>query len=346
MNWSFALALAAFLTVTGGLLALLFIPVVREWRRPTDAAALEIAAEYTTDIEHFAKRFQARALAALRNPGAANGFGFFNGSPSQLASDASRPLIARSDLDSAKALRVHQPLYIAGRLRAGGGSRFSALYVAGDLDLGCDSCITQWAHAEGVARLREQCGAVGRLSAGVAVELAGGCWFERIRAPLVRAGGAGADRLAPNLFAPQLCASMLELPGAVQQSASTYLVDGDCALPPGRRFTGSLVVRGFLTIDAHTTVVGDIKARDGVRIGHRAVVEGAVTCGSRVYVLPEARAFGPLVCESDVRVGARAVVGLPSAPTTLSARTIILEPGALVHGEIRAWVLGMVKAPA
>ena len=100
---------------------------------------------------------------------------------------------------------------------------------------------------------------------------------------------------------------------------------------------------GFLTIGAATTVVGDIKEREGVGIGHRASVQGAVTSEKRVYVYKEARAWGPVVSESDILIGANAQVGLPDAPTTVTARNIIVEDGVVVHGTVWAREIGMVK---
>jgi predicted acyltransferase (DUF342 family) len=103
------------------------------------------------------------------------------------------------------------------------------------------------------------------------------------------------------------------------------------------------VVTGFLTIGAATTVVGDIKAREGVSIGHRAAVHVAVTCEKRVYAYKDSRAWGPVVSESDILIGACAVIGLPDAPTTVSARNVIVEDGAVMHGTLWAREIGMVK---
>ena len=104
-----------------------------------------------------------------------------------------------------------------------------------------------------------------------------------------------------------------------------------------------MVVTGFLTVGQDTTVVGDIKARIGVSIARRASIEGAITCEMRIYIFKDARAFGPVVSESDILIGTRAVIGMVDAMTTVTAKNIIVEEGATVHGAVWAHEIGMVK---
>jgi len=49
------------------------------------------------------------------------------------------------------------------------------------------------------------------------------------------------------------------------------------------------------------------------------------------------------VSESDILIGANALVGLPDAPTTVTARNIIVEDGVVVHGTVWAREIDMVK---
>ena len=78
-------------------------------------------------------------------------------------------------------------------------------------------------------------------------------------------------------------------------------------------------------------------------MGQGARVRGAVTCEKRVYMFKDARAAGPVISESDILIGASAVIGLPDAQTTVSARNIIVEDGVTVHGTVWAHEVGMVK---
>lgn len=331
------------------LLTLPFVPAFREWLWPTDFAALPISANYTTDIDHFARRLHADASArlGLAGPTGYEDFDFVGDLASAVGTDldwrkAEKRLIARSSITSTSPVRSVQPVYVQGSLQGGAESTFAALYATGDITLGEHSTVDDWAHADGVLRMGRHSVALRRVSAGNAIELGNDTWFERLYAPALRFGSR-VSQVVPPAGAEQTPASYADLPGAVQQTPLLYLIRGDCALPPARIYRGSLVVTGFLTIGAATTIVGDIKAREGVSIGHRASVQGAVTCEKRVYVYRDARTWGPVVSESDILIGANALVGLPDAPTTVTARNIIVEDGVVVHGTLWAREIGMVK---
>lgn len=340
---------AAFAVICLLLLTLPFVPAFREWLRPSDFAALPISANYTSDIDHFARRLHADVSARL-GLGAPTGYEDFEfvgdaGSGGRTDLDwrkAGKRLIARNSIDSLSTIRSAQPVYVQGSLRAGAESIFPALYATGDIDLGDRSSIADWAHADGILRLGRSSAALRRISAGTAIELGNEAWFERLHAPTLRFGSR-VGRGLPPAGTEQRTATYADLPGAIQQTPLLYLIRGDCALPPDCIYRGSLVVTGFLTIGVATTVVGDIKAREGVSIGHRAVVQGAVTCEQRVYVFKHAQAWGPVVSESDILIGAHALIGLPDAQTTVSARNVIVEDGAVVHGTLWAREIGMVK---
>lgn len=339
------LTYAAFFALCALLLTLPFVPAFREWLRPTDFDPLPVAANYTSDIDHFARRLHADASAKL-GKGPQTGYEEFDFVPAPpIAMDWSRAgkrLISRASIANWGPIQSPRPLYVDGSIRAGARSTFPALYAAGDIELGESSTIHDWAHADGVLRLGSGSIALRRLSAGRAIELGGEVWFERLQAPLLRFG-SHVSKVRPPAGAEQTVASLADLPGATEQTPLLFLIRGDCALPPACIYEGSLVVTGFLTIGSATTIVGDIKAREGLSIGHRASVQGAVTCEKRVYVFKDARVWGPLVSESDILIGANAVIGLPDAQTTVSALNVIVEDGVVVHGTLWAREIGMVK---
>jgi cytoskeletal protein CcmA (bactofilin family) len=335
---------AAFALVCMLLLVLPFVPAVREWLRPTDAAALPVSANYSSDIDHFARRLHADVSGRL-GLGAPTGHEDFEFLPAlpQAAdwTQARMRLIAQHGIVSDEPISCPKPVYVQGGLRAAGGSVFPALYVTGDLELGMRSEITDWAHADGVLRLGAGSIALRRISAGESVELDRDVWFEWVHAPLIRFGSSAT--VLPAATAQPAPASYAELPGAIQQSPGLFLIRGDCALLPGRNYRGSLVVTGFLTVGAGTTVEGDIKARAGLSVGNGAAVHGAATCRKRIYIFRDACVWGPVISEADVLVGANARVGLPQAPTTLTARNVIVEDGVVLHGTLWAREIGMVK---
>jgi len=339
------LTYAAFAAVCLLLLTLPFVPAFREWLYPSDAEPLPVSAHYTSDIDHFARRLRADAMAKL-GAGPSTGyeeFDFVADSPTDMDwRRAEKRLISRAGIDSEGAVRSVQPVYVDGSLRAGADSAFAALYAAGDIVLGPHSEIGDWAHAGGVVRLGANSIGLRRISAGGAIELGTETWFERLHAPVLRFGSHVSTVPQPQTY-EQSPAGYADLPGAIRQTPELYLIRGDCALPPGKTYQGSLVVTGFLTVGAATTIFGDVKAREGVSIGPRASVRGALTCEKRIYVFADARVWGPLISESDVLIGAGAVIGLPHAQTTVSAANLIVEDGVTVHGTLWAHEIGMVK---
>ena len=344
----------AFALVCLVLLTLPFVPAFREWRYPSDFAPLPISANYSSDIDYFARRLQADALARL-GMGVPTGYEDFDFANEPVEgrnwSEGGKRLISRGGVTTSAPICNVQPVYVQGSLSSGGGSSFSALYATGDITLGAQSEISDWAHADGVLRVGANTIALRRISAGAAIELGNEAWFERLHAPTLRFGARasgtaqlaavnGATQPAP---IDQMEASFSDLPAAIMQTPLLCLVPGDCALPAQKIYRGSLIVKGFLTIGHGTTVVGDIKAQKGISIGRGASVKGAVTCEKRVYVFQDAHVAGPLISESDVLIGANAVVGQLDAPTTVSASNIIVEEGVVVHGAVWAHEIGMVK---
>ena len=340
------LSYAAFALVCLALLTVPFIPAFREWLYPSDIKALPIPANYTSDIDHFAKRLKADVAAKLGigKPTGYEDFAFVSDWIEDMDwGHASKRLICTTSVELSTSIRCPKPLFVDGSIRAGVNSDFVSLYATGDICLDAESEIHDWAHAEGMFSMSSNSVALRRISAGKTIALGKEVWFERLNAPDVQFGTP--NRIADSYAAvDQIPSSFADLPLAVQQTPLLFLIRGDCVLPGGRIYTGSLVVTGFLTIGTGTTVIGNIKAREGLSVGGRAVIEGAITCEKRVYMFKNSRAYGPVVSESDILIGTDAVVGLPDAQTTVTARNIIVENGVLVHGTVWAHEIGMVKA--
>ena len=335
-----------FALVCLALLTLPFIPAFHEWLYPSDVAVLPIAANYTSQTDYFAKRLQAD-VAAKTGKGLPTGYEDFDyvSAPVQDMNwtKADKRLISADSIESPLPIKSIQPLYVMGDIRSADGSYFSSLYAAGNIMLGELSEIRNWAHATGTLTLGPRSIALRRISAGVAIELAEEVWFERLHAPALLFGLVGNYKREPDPI-NQTEGSFADFPDAVRQTALLYLIRGDCDLPPDTIYNGSLIVTGFLTIGARTTVTGDIKAREGASIGPSAWVQGAIICEKRVYIFKGARVIGPVVSETDVLIGTDAIIGLPDSPTTITAQNIILKSGVVVHGTVWAREIGMVKA--
>lgn len=340
-----AVTYAAFALVCFLLLTLPFLPAFKEWRYPSDVAPLSVSADYTSDIDHFARRLHSDVMARMKL-GPATGFEQFDFVTTPIETmrfnDAATRLIAKRPIDTDVGIQTTRQLYVQGDIRTGPESSFSSLYADGNIVLGNGSRIHDWAHATGTLRLDHNGVALRRVSAGTSIELGNEVWFERLQAPTLRFGSQ-TSRVKSVFESSQTKGSYADLPHAIEQTPLLYLIRGDCILPEASCFHGSLVVTGFLIVGKGTTVIGDIKAREGISISRHGRVEGAITCEKRIYVFKDASAFGPVVSESDILLGARAVVGLPDALTTITARNIIVEEGVVIHGEVWAHDIGMVK---
>lgn len=336
-----------FMLVCLMLLTAPFVPALREWLKPTDITALRVLPDYSNDIDHFARRLHADVQARL-GTGPSTGFEDFSivTAPSAKLdwAGSTRRLLAKFDIDVAHPINCIQPLYVQGSVKAGADSAFTALYATGDIELGPRSMLKDWAHADGTLRINGYGAALRRISAGQAIELGHETWFERLQAPSLRFGNLTRHNTA--LEPPtRIAANLADLPNVIVQAPDVYMVRGDCNLPAGRSYVGSLIVTGFLVIGKGSALAGSIKAREGVSIGTGCEILGAITCDTRIYVFARATVMGPIVSESDILIGAGAQIGSLSAPTTVTAENIIVETGVEMHGAVWAHDIGMVKAP-
>ena len=285
------------------MVAVPFIPAWREWSRPTDHLPLAVDAEYTNRVDFFATRLR-EAVHAGRAPPDAE--------------------------------------YIEGHFSAAAECRFDALLVTGDMALGPNCEVQQWAHADGAIRMGDAGVALRRMSAGRAIQLGADCSFERLNAPTIRFGDDG-DRV-PAMREPETLKAreLAELLGCTQMAPGWHRVDGHVVLPPDSRYVGSLVVTGALMIGERTVIAGSVKARNGVVVGIDAAVMGSVACEQSIHILRGAFVEGPVISETDIVIGARAIIGRLELRTTVSAPNVMVECGAQAHGTVWAREVGVV----
>ena len=342
-------ALATFLSLVLVLLALPLLPAWQEWRRPSDAQALSVPpdarhAHYFADVLRRAVLLD-RAMRALLSPPS---FDHLRVPVDQINWRAARrPIISSLSIRIRDAIRCTQPLYVRRNLDVDAGSHFDAVLVDGHMWLGPQCRILHWAHADGAFKVGSHCIAVGRLSSQTRIDLDDGCLFERINAPTICFGSAlsgDPDSSSPYAAGPPRRADFADLPNATQRTPAMHRVDGDCELPPGRLYVGSLVVTGRLRVGENTIILGDVKARKGLHIGRHASVEGAVVCEQTIDILAGARLRGPVLAERAVTLGVGVRIGEPSQQTTLSAATVLAEASSTVHGTVWAREAGLVWA--
>ena len=337
-------SLFVFCIICSSLLIIAFRPAWEEWRRPTDSKPLPVSPNYSSEIDHFASRFRAIALAMIDKNGRApdQKFAFVPRDPDQFDwTKSPLPLMSTQSIKTRNAVRCKVPLFVDGNMESSGGDSFKAIYVQGTLSLGSNSRILEWAHADADVVFGASCNAPRRMSSTVAVNLDDGCSFERISAPIVRFGARlpieprnGDADLVEETFA--------SVPQAIRRTDSLYMIKGDCDLPAGKTYRGSLVVTGYLSIGAGTRIIGDVKARMGIVVGAGAVIGGSLICEKKIQILEQACIKGPVISETVILIGACSRIGIPEIPTTLSAKNIIAESGVVAHGTVWATELGVV----
>lgn len=340
------LAYVGFTVICLVLLSLPFIPAYREWKYPSDSVALPVFVNYENDIDHFAKRLHADVAAKL-GLGLATGYEEFNFVPipaeNMQWSNSEKRLISTCSIETMMPICSPQPLYVQGSLKTGSDSVFSALYATGDIELGTRSKILNWAHADGTVSLGENSTALKRISSGSRIALGDGAWFERLSAPSVLFSTNTSSNHQPTEVSPSE-ASLEDIPNAIQQTPSLYYVRGDCELAADSIYHGSLIVTGQLIIGFRTTLIGNIKTHKDILLREGASVQGAVTCEKFIHLYAGTSVLGPLFSERDIVIGADAEIGRADAPTSVNARNILVDPGAVVHGSIWAHEIGMVRS--
>jgi cytoskeletal protein CcmA (bactofilin family) len=337
-------SLTVFLALSSGLLLIALRPAWQEWRHPTDVLALPVAPNYTSEIDHFADEFRQIALARMSGSPVPKNQRFdflpavFDGADWK---DAKRPLISFSSIQTAKGIHCPQTLFISGSMDGGEGNRFTGLFVQGGMRLGANSEIVEWAHSDDAMHFESGCTALRRISSSVAVEMDRECCFERVHAPVIRMGVGPVPqsvRAEPVLVQ----ANFSDLNGAIAQTSALTMIRGDCRLPSGRRYKGSLIVTGRLFIGEGTEIQGDVKARAGVVVGQQARIEGSLISEKQIQILEHAFIAGPVISETVILMGAHCRLGVPLRPTTVSAENILAEAGSIAHGTVWARDLGVV----
>lgn len=331
-----------------GLLLVAFRPAWSEWRHPTDTEPLQVLPNYTSDIDHFADQFRGVVMGRLSGD-LASFADVFDFAPDDLDSldwsQVKRPVVCLTTVKPRRAIGGAATLFVNGDIDTHEASQFQALLAQGAIRLAPGSVIREWAHGDGVVHLGKGCAALRRLSSSTALELEADCCFERLQAPLIQLGLAETMPLARHPRVPRrpLTEGVLsELDGALQQTPHITLVQGNCKLPRSHRYQGSLIVTGRLSIGAGTEIFGDVKARGGVVMEAQARVHGALSSEQQLQLLDQACVLGPVVSESVILLGPHVRLGMPEAPTTVSATHIMAEAGAVAHGTVWAREGGVV----
>ena len=170
--------------------------------------------------------------------------------------------------------------------------------------------------------------------------LANGASFETVQSnPIVL--GEGALGTAPALPALQ---RWQPPPSARPWGRNGWHIPHDLHIPAGQHVPCSLVVRGRCVLQGPGRLDGDIKARDGLRLGSGYQVQGALFSEGDIRLDSGSRVSGVVVAEGRLQLAPQVVIGTPQQPVSVCADLIDVRGPAQVHGTLQARVRGQVAA--
>jgi hypothetical protein len=117
---------------------------------------------------------------------------------------------------------------------------------------------------------------------------------------------------------------------------------GQGQLSAGEQHFGNLVVTKGLEMGEGACVFGSAKANGHVELAEGAEVDGSLVSTKRIHIASGCFVKGPIISEREIVIDAGVQVGLPGAPTTISAPQIRLATGSVFHGTVWARAEGRV----
>ena len=339
---------AMLFAATGAMLALPVTPALLELRRRSDAAAIPIQ-QHDGDIRNFARSFRRYISPVLPALDECKRLGTCETLPMEGANAA----FLAGAVDDRGRIMIHEhgragalvlcatalatdagsiftgDLYAAGTLTGGAGSLYRAMLGERDLLLDTGSRVLRWAHAEGSIHAAAGCEFYGRLSAEKAICLAGGCRFERMRAPRILVAQGPACPVNPVIPFPR------ELP-PLRFGAGRHRTHGAIEISEGGRHRGDLVSERAIRIGRRSHVSGSLKSHGDTEIGEGTIVNGSAVSAADLTIGPGCLVRGPVIAEGTVYVAAGAQIGSPAHPATITAARIQLAAGACVYGSVWA----------
>lgn len=169
------------------------------------------------------------------------------------------------------------------------------------------------------------------VEASAFIQLAAGCTFTRLRAPLI--GPKAED-------GPAATAPVTARIG--RKTRAQYL--GSLRLEAGMVLKRDCVVRGDLVLESNADLRGDVKVHGRVLLSAGASVHGHLFAHKSVLLEECAFVEGHLVSLERVRMNALSQVGTLEAPASLSAPYLSVQASARVHGSAHASCSGKVFA--
>lgn len=316
------------------------IPALLELRHPRDADPLAGVGRDAGSLFYFANSFLQRATAeGLLGPAVPERLSDgtpvrVHGAASPLATQraAFRDVVVVTDPTPFPAGTVLAGEVVAQQSMPGTPEMIvRALLGMRDVELGANSTVLRWVHAKGVLEAKEGTQLMGRATSDRTIILSAGVTFQRIEADTVLVAGG-----EPPLVPPPVRGRTAWTPrGGVALGERYWRVQGDVEIPAGAELDGSLVATGSILVGAGALVRGSLKAQEVMVVCRGAEVDGALSAWQGIGIEAGARVHGPVIAEEDITIEA-ATVGVPGGRTTVVGHTVVLAPGATLHGAVMA----------
>jgi hypothetical protein len=170
--------------------------------------------------------------------------------------------------------------------------------------------------------------------------LANGEHFETVQSnPIVL--GEGVLNAVPALPALQ---RWQPPPSARPWGTQGWHIPHDLHIPAGQHVPCSLVVRGRCVLQGPGWLQGDIKTRDGLRLGAGYRVQGSLFSEGDIRLDSGSQVSGVVLAEGRLQLAPQVVIGTPQQPVSVCADVIDVRGPAQVHGTLQARVRGQVAA--
>jgi len=310
------------------LLALPFLPGLRELRQPKDAEPIRIDESFTRDPRFFGNSLREKLAPFLEG---------LPELPARLAIELRRPetLAVYADLRVPEGAHEDALVVALGVAVLERGARLDETWIRGDADVGPGAHVRALA-CDGQATLRE--GA--RILRWIDVE---GHLLAEAGSDLgLSASAAGAVRLSPGCAFRRIWGRPVFVRGeAVRPAPDERLTIEDevvwgrtrLSLPPGFHLEKDVVALTEVRIGRGAVLSGTIKAHGPIVLGEGVRVRGHLISRKRIEIGSGARIFGNVFAEGDVDIGSGAHVGRKGGTKTVySGGRVRIGPGAAVLG--------------
>jgi len=338
--------------LAGTLFVLPLLPAIGELRLQRDAKPLDIIQQHAGEIKHFAHGFREYIeplLPALEQcvQAGTNASGKLPGGEKYLllgrpvdpdfefpTEKQCCPVIVAAGTDTffPSGLTFAKEVYAAGQLTGGRRNTYRAVFGEKGLLLERGCKVLRWAHAAEKLEAQGDCELYGRISSDQEIQLSAGCFFQRLHAPRIIAG----ERI------PSPVVDFHSQAQAPKVTAARRLFEQDVDIRPGDVIAGDVVTRGKLRIRAGARIFGSVKSNGATVLEEGVWVMGSVISAGPMRIGRRCRIGGLLIAEHEMAIDADSQCGTPDQPTTVSAPTITLAPGATIFGTLWAREKGHV----